>query len=666
MGVFHRDVEHGNVLREQPGMREILNFFLPDFDITWGERWQGYGTVVYVFFLNPGKDMRAMFGIGSEILLLYSPFQTLQPRILQLADHILGNAPARDRVDPLTMVLVTPATDLEAVVSAITAANAQSRIIVPFRQHDCLNVRDQRLLRHRFREHLFTRDLFDVSQPITDDLYFFGRKSILVDLRDSFRSGENVGLFGLRKTGKTSVILKIERVLGQDNRGRMLYFDLQDAALYSLRWWELVEQMRSRLMGKPPDASITEVTAAAAFRESVVAWGRRNKSRRVLFALDEIEHIAPGLGMQKHWEIDFLHLWKTLRAVQAVNRHICFLVAGVNASCMETPVYAGHDNPLFSMAKIRYMPPFEKEDIEQMTHVVGRVMGLAFSDASCQYLKNIYGGHPLLTRMACSYTHKFTAAAKERPVNVDVAMLSADADARHSFLFPHGQYILGMLQAKYPQEYEMLEGIANGDVAFFQEVAREVPQYAEHLRAYGLIAGEPPELAYPFLGSYLRGRAADKQKLTKEDAHPDPSDGADLLEISGLRNRMEPKLRRYIKRVLKAHLGSDRWIDPIIAVLPDQQRKQCQGVAADTILNERLLLSNLMTVLDQNWTNYFKHLEAAVPAERISRSQLAVLLEYVNAHREDAHAKAVSEASIAGVRLAVPLLEKAIERYLDE
>ena len=52
------------------------------------------------------------------------------------------------------------------------------------------------------------------------------------------------------------------------------------------------------------------------------------RDRPTVFALDEIEHIAPELGMEAHWDQDFLHLWKTLRAVQNENRHISFIVAG--------------------------------------------------------------------------------------------------------------------------------------------------------------------------------------------------------------------------------------------------------------------------------------------------------------------------------------------------
>jgi hypothetical protein len=100
--------------------------------------------------------------------------------------------------------------------------------------------------------------------------------------------------------------------------------------------------------------------------------------------------------------------------------------------------------------------------------------------------------------------------------------------------------------------------------------------------------------------------------------------------------------------------------------VPEQQREQFLGVDADTILNERLLLSNLITVLHTNWDKYFKVLEAGSPTESVKKVSVQVMLDFVNAHREDAHAKGVSECDRAAVALAVRALEGALDRHLSE
>ena len=90
------------------------------------------------------------------------------------------------------------------------------------------------------------------------------------------------------------------------------------------------------------------------------------------------------------------------------------------------------------------------------------------------------------------------------------------------------------------------------------------------------------------------------------------------------------------------------------------------GIDKDVILKERLLLSNLITVLHTGWDKFFKVLETGSPAQSVKKSSVQVLLDYVNAHREDAHAKEISDADAAAVKLAISSLQAALERHLED
>jgi hypothetical protein len=148
------------------------------------------------------------------------------------------------------------------------------------------------------------------------------------------------------------------------------------------------------------------------------------------------------------------------------------------------------------------------------------------------------------------------------------------------------------------------------------------------------------------------------------DGPPGPAlDVGQLLEVSALRNLLEPKLRRAIRSMLFAHLGSG-WIRAVLDAVPEEQRKQLQGVDAEKILGERLFLQNLITVVVTGWDKYFKAFESGAPSERVSKEAMKVLLEYINAHREDAHAKPISEADAAALRIAVGALDQALDRFL--
>lgn len=662
MGQIHPDVQ--DFFRASANLGPLLKPFLHDFSVTWAAKRQRFGSEVSAFFLKPEPHLTETFGIDREVLLLHAPYSKVEARLFQVAAWILAELPAAGRVESIVYLVIGPAGNLKQAVGQQITDNKQARIAVPFLESECLAATDSFFIRNRMQEYLFTRDLFDLQLPITSETYYFGRKSLLVDLRDAVKNGENAGVFGLRKTGKTSLLFKLQRDLELERLANLIYLDLQDSALYGLRWWELLDVLRGRLPAPKGPKVSSESTASRYFRESVAAL-KGDPPPRFVFALDEIEHIAPRLRMRQHWDMDFLELWKTLRAIQNEHRQVSFVVAGVNSSVVETPTFEGHDNPLFSMVRVRYMPAFERDEIRQLIRTLGWPMGLRFDEDTYEYLQRRYGGHPLLTRLACSYAHKEAGEAASRPKKVSRYGLQASEASRDSSLFSFGNHILGMLKQWYPEEYQMLGVLARGDVSFYMGMAGLSPQYAQHLNAYGLVRGNPPRITIPLLADYLRTEATPASKAgpdaTVSGAAPDF-----LAEVGWLRNRLEPKLRRFVKRSLKAQLGTERWIDPILKAMPTQQRERLQGVDKDEVLSERLLLLDLVQVIDQNWNTAFKVLEAAPPARRVTKEQVKVLLEFVNAHREDAHAKLVSEQEVVALRLAVSAIENAVDLYLED
>jgi type I restriction enzyme R subunit len=138
-----------------------------------------------------------------------------------------------------------------------------------------------------------------------------------------------------------------------------------------------------------------------------------------------------------------------------------------------------------------------------------------------------------------------------------------------------------------------------------------------------------------------------------------------LMEVSALRNTLEPKLRKAVRQILRAHLG-DKWIEPVVQSLPEEQRRALIGVDAEKILAEHLYLTNLLALVRREWSKVFSKAFGAGPKEnRLSIEQMVVLLDYVNAHREDAHGKPVSETEVATLKIAVTALERALDAFLS-
>jgi len=654
-------------LANRPDILLILNTFKRDFDITWARSRELYGTQVVAVLLSPAKHIQNGFGIENELLLVHHQYSTVQPRVLQIVDKILNEEPCRGRAEPLAFILVTSAYDAKGEVRRLLSNSTNPRVIIPFEDAECRKATDEFFVRNRLAEFFYSRDLFDMSRPLASDLYFFGRHSFVLSLRDLLKSGENVGLFGLRRTGKTSVLLRLQRLFSEGKDGKLLYFDLEDSGLYQLRWWELLGRIAEELPGAKKGALYTESNAADQFRS---ALQRVPSTAKIVIALDEIEHITPGdrLRMRPHWDNDFVEFWKTVRAIQNTNRQVSFMVCGTNAAPVETASFDNRDNPLFGMVTKRYMNPFTRDEVRQMTRTLGRFMGLSFDENAFDYLLDRYGGHPFITRQACSRVFE-TYKDTRKPIAISAKKLAEDELERDLHLFSHAENVLSVLQRWYPLEFEMLEYLADNNVAAFSNVEAATPELPAHLRGYGLVHASRPELSMQFLSHFLRSRRQPLQlksveiQVSAEGLDDENGLFARLAEVGFHRNQIEVKLRRFIKRVLMFCKGPDRWIDPVLAAIPSERRNKLNGVDRNEILNQHLFLLDLLNIVVKNWA-MFSHLEQQSGQLRVTKSQFEVMVDFLNKHREDAHAKEIEPAALTSVVLAAQTLDAAITPYL--
>jgi AAA-like domain len=640
-------------------LREIIDPFLASFDITFQDISHLFNTTVHFMFLKPLHHTQHYFGLDREIVLAYSPYAELQQRVFQNISAYLGREPAHGRVDPLIYFLVSNAVNRLEAVKQRMIDGAESHMIITFAQDECISATAGDFVASKIKEQLYTRDLYDIEDPIDDDLFFFGRRRLVFHIMDTIKRGSNIGLFGLRKMGKTSVIYKIRRLVKEENLGEFVYFNLEKPSLYALQWFELLGEIRNRLPGiHKARTTWSEKLAIKAFEQAIRDFIQNRPGKHLVIALDEIEHIAPKLGQRAHWDNQFVEFWKAARAIQSQRRNCCFLIVGANASVIETPMYNGIDNPLFSWARTVYIPSFDLEEVNQMVRTIGRYSGLEWGPASIEYLLEHYGGHPLLTRLACSRAAAALGDADRRPITVGVEFLKATEAERDESIFEHAQHVLGMLEKWYPEEATALKMLGLGDNAAFDQFAKQRPDQVRHLTAYELVSRNPWQVRMPFLIKFLR---------TDLPLDVGPSRTEEDLEgwstISDLRNRLEPKLRRLIKRTLMFKFGSERWIDPILRTFPTGDRERLNGVDRDEILQRKLFLTNLIQVITQNWAD-FAFLSNGSPDITVAKAEFEILGKYINTNRNDAHAKSFLTNEVEVVKLAVSTLERSIDRFL--
>jgi len=240
MGEIRKEVrdEHLNNYAQE---EDLLKPFLDGFYVTWGRKRRAYNTELSVYFLNPESFITETYGFTQEILLVYSPYPRMETRTLQAAESFLTDDPGKGRIEKLNYFIISEAEDVEEWVKSYALANQESKIIVAFSAKQLRGSKgDSWFVRNTLNRQLYGRDLFDYRLPLQDDSYFFGRKDILSSFYDSIKRAENRGLFGLRKTGKTSFLYKLERVINLEGKVSYFYYDCKSPSVRKLRWFELL------------------------------------------------------------------------------------------------------------------------------------------------------------------------------------------------------------------------------------------------------------------------------------------------------------------------------------------------------------------------------------------------------------------------------------------
>ena len=320
-------------------------------------------------------------------------------------------------------------------------------------------------------------------------LYFFGRSELIQELVNRHRSSEHTGLFGLRKSGKTSIIYAIERHLKANNE-LFLSIDCESPSIHKLRWNELLRKIvfefkkikKSKFKINEEIERYNEINAADSFQCDMLRIYESKKRISTLIIFDEIERISPSTGSSRHWAKgeDFVYFWQTMRGFY--QRHpavYTYLLVGTNPSGIELSIIAKQENPLFASVPSQYVPCFSVVQVRQMVRKLGRFMGLKFDELIYAKLADDYGGHPFLIRQICSKIHQHCKG--KRPITVNKKLYE---DVRKLSKIDTDQYlemILQVLRDWYPNEYDMITFLAQGDEESFNEFAAEDSRYTKHL-----------------------------------------------------------------------------------------------------------------------------------------------------------------------------------------
>lgn len=486
----------------------IVRQFTDGFDINYGDLVNAANTKITVFIIKPEEYIKEGFGIEKECMLIFSHYTEMEARAIRAAEELIVKYPFKNRVDNLCFFLVSDDEKVEDWVKSYYDPSNNSRIIFPFSLKELEeNKGNSWYIREKLRQYSFDKDLFGYTLPLRDDSSFFGRQQILGRYIDSIKRCQNRGIFGLRKTGKTSLLFKINRTIVEQKIGQVFFFDCKNPQVRKKRWFELLNDINLSISGrigiKNFECSKEPLKSISSFQ--YLMKKASDKGVKIILIFDEIEYISYYAKIDKHWEQDYFEFWQTLWSEQSTFANLCFIICGVNAYVTEKDSINGVQNPLFGIIQSEYLKGLSMEETNTMIKTLGKRMGLKFDYDAIQFLYEQYGGHPMLTRLACSWLNRYLLD-EVRPLALTkdkVKSFQNDIDEDPAF-FSYFGHVVSEIKQFYPDEYEMMEILASGQVSDFMELS-EANEFIQHLNSYGLISknNNIPYISLPVAGRYI-------------------------------------------------------------------------------------------------------------------------------------------------------------------
>jgi hypothetical protein len=230
---------------------------------------------------------------------------------------------------------------------------------------------------------------------------------------------QGVGLFGLRKSGKTSTTLQLDSALrsnpvirvdlqshGEKTRfGRGLFQEILD---------KLIARAKSRVevlteLASPPREAASASEIVLDFQHKVAGLAALLKNAGfdlpIVCCLDEMERILPVPSDPRERVQEFNAVFGALRALSQESRILALLVTDVHPDCNRINHWTQPDtatNPLYSFFKELYLSPFDEEETNRMLSDIGRLMGLRIDEQTQAAIYHQSGGHPYLARQLAS------------------------------------------------------------------------------------------------------------------------------------------------------------------------------------------------------------------------------------------------------------------------
>ncbi len=271
-------------------------------------------------------------------------------------------------------------------------------------------------LAEQFRRHVATYDIFEEEDPVRGR-QVIGRAALVADISKRLQRGQSLGIFGLRKIGKTTLCRAVTDKLDPVSRlpefsasssGRdlgkvaspVIWLDLQDLCPRTLEslTLQVVRDLEKRLTREAIDVTRPSLPAnplADLNRLLEVALKQARwpisivfDEYDLLFESDDGDPAIPGVDA----------LLRMFRAHAQKTDRLALVVIGRDSEFFDRPEMNGRPNPMLNWFVPRWLGPMDTVDADELLSRLGRRVGLDIGEKTAALARRWTGGHPLLHR----------------------------------------------------------------------------------------------------------------------------------------------------------------------------------------------------------------------------------------------------------------------------
>ncbi|RPF47328.1 hypothetical protein EDD70_0098 [Hydrogenoanaerobacterium saccharovorans] len=630
---------------------------------------------IYQFCLIGATEIFKQYIRGQyEFLLIFSHFneRNWQQKSLIVEREIRKRREIYDR-RPLVnfYIMVSNANNLKEEIDKIKGSTTAA--VIPFSFEEIIDCKSDNdlidIFLTRFHEYLYENDMLGETNAIDDDNLLFGDRGKIADsIVARCQQKNNSGIFGLRRSGKTSVLNAVLRRLERDNikyikiesRSELESLDSWNTALYYIAQKvrqatlgidqaksENRDDFKSRLQLNSTEKDY-EKRASQFFVEDIKIYCKNCST--LVIAIDEIELITYNTAKFELWKNveTYCGFWGALR-----DSGCPIIVSGVNSTINEinTINYNGKtgDNPMYGRItncadSIKtYLPAFSDEQTKVMINTLGSYSNIAFTDVYA-IINRAFGGQPYAVRQFCSYVFnkikKYRIHGKLYEVSratVDHLLIQFNNSAEGNRLC---EIILQHLTI-FNDEYNVLKKIALSPEIYQKFEYNDISKI-DHLEKYGLIE-------YDRTTFYVTFNIESIRDYIKKYDEKDPLDMSNDERRIYVQNKVvecEIKLKTYIRnyftltgqtsagrKMFQGYLSNQKVkIDINKKANPCPDPKTC--TFGDFFDHKLFILyfSSIKTIINDKWSllgNSFTSIE-------ISRNKFCSCMDDLNAGRNDA------------------------------